>query len=166
MGAHPLPCRTFQRKQMRLGNHRAWKASRIKSCCVSVQPVLSSDLSIHQKAACEYHKRPFKIFTLLEENNRVGKSSTGNRFLVKTEQSVGFRFLQALHNAFLVDITDALGGNAQSNPSVFFGNVEFLNLQIGIEFATGFDVGVGNIVPGHHFLSGYFTNFRHGCKYF
>ena len=85
---------------------------------------------------------------------------------LQTNQAVLFSIQQALENAFLADVANPFGGNTQGNPRVFFGDIKLLDLQIGIEFATGLDVRVRNIVSTHYFLSGYFTNFRHDCKYF
>lgn len=87
-------------------------------------------------------------------------------FGLQFQKAVGFGIQQAGHNALLVDILDALGRNTQGNPSVFFGNIKLLGLQIGIELATGLDVGMRNAVSANHLFSCYFTNFRHDCNCF
>ena len=60
------------------------------------------------KGRLPYGKRPFLIPTPI--NHGQDPSGRGKHgALVKTKQSVGFRILQALHDAFLADVTDALG---------------------------------------------------------
>ena len=61
-------------------------------------------------------------------------------------------------DAFLVDDTHTLGTHFEGNPHTFFGDVEFLGLEVGGEGTFGVDAGVGDVVATNHFLTGNFTN--------
>ena len=67
-------------------------------------------------------------------------------------------FLQAGRDAFFVYGSQTLCRNSQGNIFVFLRDKEFLGLKIGIESSFCLDIGMGNLVPYDHCLSGYFTN--------
>src|SRR5690606_11921105 len=74
---------------------------------------------------------------------------------------LGFDFLQYGKNPLLVDNFQPFGRNVQADPTILFGNVEFLFGNVDIEPSLGLIDGKGNIVSEHHLLSCNFTNFGH-----
>jgi hypothetical protein len=69
--------------------------------------------------------------------------------------------LQDRHDTILVDGADGGGSNFQRYPSILFGDVEALLLQVRIELTLGFVVGVRNVVAYAGTLAGQITNSGH-----
>lgn len=73
----------------------------------------------------------------------------------------GIDFLQYRGDSFFVDDLQSSGRNVQRNPSVFFGDIESLFGDIGIESSPGLIDGERYVIAKHHLFSCNFTNFRH-----
>jgi hypothetical protein len=76
------------------------------------------------------------------------------------------QFLHYVVQTFFIDRTDRFGRQFQGNPFVFFRQEETLGLKIGQEPALGFNIGVGNLVPGYRLLARHLTYSGHDRNYF
>ena len=75
-------------------------------------------------------------------------------------------FLQGGGDALFADRADPGSGYFQRHIFVLFGNVEFLFLKVGVEAPLGPVVRMGNVIPHHHFLTGYLTYICHDYLFF
>jgi len=72
-----------------------------------------------------------------------------------------FRVPDAGADAFFVNCPDGGSRNLHGHPTVFLFDIELLDLEVWVEFPFGFDIGMGNAVAAHCFLSGKLTDSGH-----